>query len=88
MRIIEEHTFYWCRNLKIVYFPEGLEKIDSFTFYKSGLKQVEFPASLRTVASGAFAYCRNLNIVQFREGLEVLGMDERLENGDLLYGPF
>ena len=43
---------------------------------ESGLENVEFPASLRTIAQGAFAECANLKTVKFGEGLEVLGTDE------------
>ena len=69
-------------------FSEGLEKIGRFAFYASGLEQLEFPASLRTVSQAAFAKCKSLRTVKFGEGLEVLGTDERPGEGKLWHGVF
>ena len=43
---------------------------------RSGLENVELPASLKTIAQEAFAQCTDLKTVKFGEGLEVLGTDE------------
>ena len=61
-------------------FPEGLEKIDLNAFEETELENIEFPASLRTIAQGAFNGCKSLKTVKFNEGLEVLGTDEYPED--------
>lgn len=42
----------------------------------SGVGQVEFPSSLKTIAWGAFMKCGNLKTATFSEGIEKLGSDE------------
>ena len=69
-------------------FPEGFEKIGISAFAESGLENVEFPASLRTIAQASFKECKNLKTVKFNEGLEVLGTDEYLDNNRMLSGVF
>ena len=61
--------------MKTVELPEGLEKIGLEAFMESGLENVEFPASLRTIAQGVFSKCKSLKTVRFNEGLEALGTD-------------
>ena len=70
--------------------PDNLEKIDREAFVKSGLENIEFPASLRTVAQTAFYKCKSLKTVKLNEGLEVLGTEEH-PDGDsnrMWYGVF
>ena len=62
-------------------FSEGLEKIGLQAFALSGLENIEFPASLRTIAQAAFAECKSLKTVKFNDGLEVLGTHEYADNG-------
>lgn len=69
-------------------FSEGLEKIDLFVFFQTGLESVELPASLRTVAQGAFAKCESLKSAKFADGLEVLGSDEYTSDDKWFYGVF
>lgn len=88
LKTIERETFCQCKNLKIVDFSEGLEKIDIQAFALSGLENVELPTSLRTVAQTAFAKCENLKTVKINEGLEVLGTNEYPEEGKIWYGVF
>ena len=56
-------------------FPNALAKIGLFAFYKTGLAEVELPASLRQITQGAFAACAYLKTVEFDDGLETLGTD-------------
>ena len=69
-------------------FPNALEKIRIFAFFKTGLESFNSPTSLREVAQGAFAKCKSLKVVQFNEGLEVLGTDEYPDDGGLWCGLF
>ena len=50
LKAIEDNTFYLCKSMRTVTFSEGLEKIDSYAFAKSGISQAEFPDSLRTIS--------------------------------------
>ena len=74
--------------MKGVKFSENLRTINEEVFRESGLRSVEFPASLRTISQAAFCKCQNLRTVKFGEGLEVLGADVRTEDGKLYYGVF
>lgn len=49
LRTIKCNAFAFCRNLKGVELPAGLQTIQRGAFRKSGLESVVFPASLRTV---------------------------------------
>ena len=91
LKTIEENVFRQCESLKNVIFPNTVEKIDFFAFYKTGLEIVKFSESLREIAQGAFAECESLKTVKFGEGLEVLGTDEYFSKEDTLqqyYGVF
>ena len=50
LKTIEEDTFYQCKDLKTVEFPEGLEKIGLEAFMESGIEHAEFPGSLKIIA--------------------------------------
>ena len=78
LKKIERETFRQCENLKSVVFPNALERIGLFAFYRTGLENVKFPASLRWISQSAFAGCDSLKIVKFGEGLEILGTNEYL----------
>ena len=88
LRRIEYSAFKDCKNLKNIEFPDALEYIGRHSFLETGLENVEFPASLRTVAQEAFARCKSLKTAMFREGLEVLGTDEYKDDERPLYGVF
>ena len=77
--MIEIGTFLKCKNLKNIELPEGLEKIDFMAFRESGLQNVVFPKSLRTVSQEAFSYCENLKEATLNSGLEVLGTENKTE---------
>ena len=85
---IKQGTFYECKNLKNIEFPEGLRIIGNCAFQGSGLEDIILPASLRTIAQGAFCECQNLKTVKFCEGPEVLGTNERQSNGGAFRGIF
>ena len=88
MKTIGKSAFKCCDNLTKMTFPEGLEEIRIGAFARSGLKSVEFPASLRTIAQASFIRCKNLTTVTFKNELEVLGTDEYPDVGGRWYGVF
>ena len=69
-------------------FPDALEKIGLYAFYRTGIENLRLPASLRTIAQGAFAECWHLRTVELGEGLEVLGTNERSSYGKGWCGVF
>ena len=88
LKTIEMDAFQNCNSLVRINLPEGLEKIGIFSFWETGLENIEFSASLRTIAYGAFAKCKSLRTVKFNEGLEVIGTDEYTDKGGMWYGVF
>ena len=88
LRVLEVSTFAKCSNLKMVYFSEGLERIEIGVFLGSGLETVRFPKSLKTLAQASFAKCEALTAVTVNEGLEVLGTDEYDTDGEMRHGVF
>lgn len=71
---IYSHAFYNCEKLQQVTFPEKLELIGSHSFFKTALKTVTIPQSVKTLGTSAFMECRQLKEV-YLEGREapVLG---------------
>ena len=57
LKTLEALTFCKCKNLKIVEFSEGLEKIGVMAFAKSGIENIVLPSSVRTISGFAFAEC-------------------------------
>ena len=60
LKTIGENTFSYCKNLAKITFPEGLETIGLGAFARSGLKDIEFPASLKTITQASFNECASL----------------------------
>ena len=50
LKRIEYNAFRDCRNLKRLVLPDKLEHIGRCCFYESGIAEVVFPASLRTIS--------------------------------------
>ena len=69
-------------------FPDALEKIGLYAFYRTGIENLRLLASLRTIAQGAFAECWHLRTVELGEGMEVLGTNERSSYGKRWCGVF
>lgn len=64
---IGNSAFSECIKVKGIEFPESLERIGSYAFYKSGLESLEIPASIKEVGSYAFRDCERLSSVSFAE---------------------
>lgn len=60
-------------GLETVELAEGIEKIPLNTFYKSNLKEITLPSSLREIGACAFLECHYLATVNMNEGLEKIG---------------
>ena len=81
-------TFYGCECLESVKISEGLETIGDEAFYRTAIKSIILPASLRTISWGAFRECGHLETVTFGEGSEALGANERFPNEGTRRGVF
>ena len=67
-------AFIRCVSLKTLILPEGLEKIDEWTFNGcSSLESVVIPTSVKAIENRAFADCSSLKTLTLPEGLETLG---------------
>ena len=63
LRVIEKDTFWSCKNLKRVVFPEGLQRICPGAFRASGLQEVVLSGTLRDVSGSAFEGCGRFVVV-------------------------
>ena len=70
VRLLGDHTFQACAELKCVTFAEGsaLEKIGELCFSGSGLEELVLPMALKQVAGSAFSDCGSLRKITAEEG--------------------
>jgi len=52
--VIKNSTFNTCKNLEMVNLPESLETIEANAFYGAGLKYIEIPENVSSIATYAF----------------------------------
>lgn len=50
-------AFMSCSKLTSVTLPSGLVSIGKYSFYNTGIKEIAFPATLKSVGDYAFAIC-------------------------------
>ena len=67
---IDLAAFAGCESLTSVTIPEGITYIDSDAFYKTGLTQVDIPASVTSIGLRAFELCSDLTAINVAEGNE------------------
>lgn len=53
-KIVREGTFRSCSSLESVELAEGIERIEAFAFYDSGLKNIVIPSSVTRIYESAF----------------------------------
>ena len=64
MKVIGWKTFLECHNLKYVYIPSSVVKIDKMVFFNcDGLEKVEILADIKELLYGTFVFCRSLKEV-------------------------
>ncbi|MBR1915980.1 MAG: leucine-rich repeat domain-containing protein [Alphaproteobacteria bacterium] len=59
-------------NLEHITIPENIESMGNNAFYHTGLKSVDWPASLKTIRAGTFQYT-HLTDFSFLDGIETIG---------------
>ena len=68
VRRVQCVAFRSAESLRSVVLNEGLEALGDRAFYRTGLREVAFPASLRKTGKGTFAGCESLRRVTFAAG--------------------
>lgn len=68
LKRIEEQTFCWCRRLKSVSIPSGVEHIGRLCFWGSGIEKISIPCSLVEIGEKAFWFCYSLQTVWVEAG--------------------
>ena len=76
VKVVVESACQKITSLRSVVLNEGLEVIEKYAFYDTGLRSVVLPGSLREISQGAFSKCARLRHAVLRKGIEVLGTDE------------
>ncbi len=73
LKEINIYSFYGCKTLTAVEFPDSLEKIgvDAFSGC-TGLTVVEFPDSLKKIESGAFSGCTGISRLFINAGINAI----------------
>ncbi len=74
-KVIKKNTFANCSGLKEFTVPYGIETIDSYAFYNTGLKSIVLPESLVTIGERAFSNCKSLEQINLPESLTTLSQD-------------
>ena len=54
---IGKSAFERCYNLKSIQLPSKLTTVDSYAFFRTGLKEVTVPSSVKIIENNAFGYC-------------------------------
>jgi hypothetical protein len=75
---IDEYAFEGCKNLISIIIPEGITTIGDHAFYGTGLVNVAFPDSLKSIGMDAFVYTSNLQSITF-------GVNSALTPSDFWY---
>lgn len=60
LKVIEEEAFRECNRLTEMPLTEGLEVIGNKAFYKTGLRKVVLPSTLRSLGEEAFSACEHI----------------------------
>ncbi len=70
---IGESAFSSCSRLISIELPQTIEKIDMWAFMHSGLKNIEFPESLKEIGGRAFEDCDSLVNIFLPKSVQKIG---------------
>ena len=75
VEIIGEESFYLCRNLHNLVFPDSLTTIFTGAFFEfRGLERIEIRNNVTTIGDYAFSSCYNLESVIIGKNVETIGL--------------
>lgn len=63
------HAFKYMEGYTLI-LPNGLVSIGQYAFYNSGITDINFPSSLKTIGKNAFYGCSKLKEVELNDGIE------------------
>lgn len=72
--VIAKGVFGNAKRLQAVILPQGLEIIEEYAFYASGLRSIVIPPSVREIGAYAFADCKDLISCTLSPGLREIAM--------------
>lgn len=72
--LVASGAFSGCLQLEEVVLPEGIQKIDGYAFWNSGIKRMTVPASTTSITDNPFGYCKRLQSFNLAEGNKVFYM--------------
>ncbi|MBQ7550472.1 MAG: leucine-rich repeat domain-containing protein [Bacteroidales bacterium] len=74
LRVVSDHAFYECRNLKSIIIPETISTIGYGAFSQTGLTSFDIPDSVTIIEEYAFEDCRSLkNLVIPTSVIQIAG---------------
>ena len=67
-KAIKKYALAHCSNLNTVILPEGLEQIQSSSFFSSGLTSIDIPKSVEVIDKNPFSACRKFSTINVADG--------------------
>ena len=67
---IKSRAFGWFPNVTTIELPDSVEKIGSYAFCSSGIKEIKIPSKVKILKEGTFSYCYELEKVILPDGLQ------------------
>lgn len=61
---VDTSAFRYCKGVKVLSLPEGLEQIWDYAFSNSGFMMITLPSTLEMLAASAFNSCDNLIVLR------------------------
>lgn len=76
-------TFSDCSNLKSVYLPNSLTSVNSYSFSRSGIKNITIPENVKQIGGEAFQGCQLLESISYKnkDAITAFGGGESEEGG-------
>lgn len=73
IRDIRDEAFAYCRKLKDVRLPSGLQSLGSGAFLNTGISRVSIPGLKHGIPDGAFQDCASLEECEISDGVQSVG---------------
>ena len=70
---VGSRAFRECYKLTSLSLPSGLVSIGNYSFFNTGIDEIVFPNTLKSIGDGAFEWCWQITAVKLPENLESVG---------------